>query len=376
MRAFLAPFFLAALVAPSDAEVRAQTLDGVRLAGGEPAFLLRGRRLRLGGELVATADLDWLAAAEPRPLAADGSPGLVLRDGSWLPVASISAAGRDRVRAQGPLGEIALPLEAIVAWGPAALLDEPPGDDDRVVLANGSRVAGRLVGLLDGSLHLQTTLAPEPVALALAEVVGVRLAVRVREPEGLHLAARPIEDRPPVFLAPAWPPALAVAPDTALDPARLGRLEVRGGRRVFLDRLPPATIEEQGAFGVVWPYRVGENLDGTPLRLAGRRYRRALVVHSQARLAWRLDGAYQRFQATLGIADIVAGVGDCAVRIEGDGRVLWQRDSITGRSPPIRVALELGGVDELALVVEPGQRHDIGDHLVVAEPWLVRRAKP
>jgi hypothetical protein len=166
---------------------------------------------------------------------------------------------------------------------------------------------------------------------------------------------------------------LAAAPQLAIGKALLpARLRLEGGRRVYLSETTPDQVVEEGAFGVVWPWSRDRNLDGSPLRLGGVRYDRGIVVHSKARLVWNLNGCYTRLHALVGIADIVADQGDCAASLIADGKELWHRDSVKGGDKPIPLDLDLSGVRRLELHVDYGARYDIGDHLALADSYLVK----
>jgi hypothetical protein len=183
------------------------------------------------------------------------------------------------------------------------------------------------------------------------------------------------DTHPPLRLlpVPSGGVGLAAAPQTEVGKALTNvRWRVEGGRRVYLGDLAPDAVEEVGAFGVVWPWRKDSNLDGTPLRLGGVRYVRGVVVHSQAKLAWKLDGSYLRLRALVGIADVVADQGDCAAALIADGKTLWTRDRVKGGERPTALDLDLTGVKRLELRVDYGQRYDIGDHLALADAYLVK----
>jgi hypothetical protein len=352
------------------------------LTGGheQGELALAGGRLTVAGRELALADCDWLrlddgaeSPARPRP-----EPlGVWLVDGSWLPAERIAgAAAADRLRVAGPLGELELPLAALAGWGAGDLAAAPAGGDDRVVVAAGP-LAGRVRGISEGRLLVATALDPQPIAIALEDVRELRLAQPLRAPAGTVLVAALDPRRPPLRLVPAAAGglALAAAPGVAVAGAALGgvRIRVDGPRRVWLSALKPAQVQEEGSFGVVWPWKADSDLDGGPLLLGGRRWDRGLSVHARARLAWTLDGAYVRLRALAGIADLIGAEGDCAASVLGDGKELWKRASIKGGDAPLALDLDLAGVRELVLQVDFGARYDIGDHFTLAEACLVRR---
>jgi alpha-glucosidase len=206
-----------------------------------------------------------------------------------------------------------------------------------------------------------------------ADIKAVHLAQAERKPLRPAVLARTDPRRPPVRLTPDL--GLAVAPDVRPDQAAVAalRLTVDTPRRVWLSDLAPASVVEEGAFGVVWPHRRDRDLDGQPIVLGGEVRAKGLTIHSKATLTWELAGAYVRLLALVGISDQLGSEGDCDVVISGDGRELWRRTSIRGGQAAIPVSLDLAGVNTLTILVDTGARYDIGDHLVLADAGLVRR---
>jgi hypothetical protein len=357
-----------------------QLLDGTTRTGG--TLVLADGVLTLDGAAIPLAEIDWFGAAGSGPPAAAPPETLVaaLNDGGVLPVTRVTSDADDTITLAAGAGRLSLPLGVVTAWGPLGVLAARPAAQDLVVLDRGP-LLGAIQGLQGGRLLMKTSLSDDPVSLPLGQVQALRLAQPSRTPSGPHLAVALVPGCQPLLLAPVWPPALALDPATPLDPAIVAsplfaarRCVVRGGRRTYLSTLAPAAVAEEGAFGVVWPHARDANLDGTPCFLGGVHYDRCLVVHSKARLTWRLDGGYERFHALVGISDALGAEGDCDVRIEGDGRVLWEHRGITGGAAPLPCDLTgLDGVVELVLVVDYGGRYDIGDHLVLADVWLARR---
>jgi hypothetical protein len=308
----------------------------------------------------------------PIPLA-DGPLGVLLVDGSWLPADALLAGSKpDCLLVRGCFGVLELPLEVVAAWGDP--LPEAPASGD-VVLVESGLLAGRVQGLAGGVLAFRSPLDPEPLSLQLSDIRAARLGNPARRPNGLRLRATTDPGKPGLdLLVTADGLALAAAPLVRVDPAALGALVLRveGGRRVYLSDLVPGTVDESGMFGVVWPFTRNQALNGGPLRLGGVLRAKGLVVHSVATLRWPLAAAYLHLRAEVGISDSVAPEGDCVAVLRGDGRELW-RARVRGGEPVRRLDLDLGGVTELELTVEAGERFDIGDHLVLADAQLVKK---
>ncbi len=352
------------------------TLDGRTLNG--PALVLDGKAgtVACGGTTMALADCDWLEPGAGTGLAnaANRAFGVWLVDGSWLPAERIRPGAADHtVELVGPLGTLTLPLAALRGWSTSG---EPPAGEkaeaDQVQLESGV-YSGRVEGIVAGKLILRLDIDPKPQELALDQVRGLRLAGALKSGRGLRLNAVLDDAHPPLRLLPGDPLTLAAAPAVAVGAGISAvRLRIDGGRRVWLGDLAAAHVEETGAFGVVWPWQKDRNLDGSPLRLGGVRYDHGLTVHSQASLSWKTAGAYERLRATVGIADLVADQGDCAASVLADGKTVWKRDSIKGGEKPQLIDLDLTGVQVLELHVDYGARYDIGDHLVLADAYLIK----
>ena len=107
--------------------------------------------------------------------------------------------------------------------------------------------------------------------------------------------------------------------------------------------------------------------------LGGKRHQRGVVIHSKAELEWPLDGAYTTFSCELGIVDLLGREGDYSVRILGDGKVLWEEQSVRGGQDPRQLSLAVDGIKTLRVEIGYGARYDIGDHLALANAWLLKK---
>ncbi|GDY14706.1 hypothetical protein LBMAG53_35840 [Planctomycetota bacterium] len=363
---------VAALAAAADGAV--SLLDGGDARG---QLAMSSDAVTVAGKRVALADCDALDLPGERPLALDEpGQGVWLADGSWLPATGLEpGATPDSLKISGPLGDLEVPLTAVRGWA-ASVLPTESGKPDLVIGPAGP-VAGRVVGLVAGGLRLATDLDPEPVTIPLSTVIACRIDQAVKAATGLTLAWRIRADRPALRLRPGVVPGLVAAPAVKLagwDLSALAgaRLRVDGGRRVWLSDLRPDKVTETGAFGVVWPWRRDTDLDGGPLVLGGILHAKGISVHSAASLVWRLDGAYARFSALVGIADLVAPEGDCLAQLVVDGKAVWSQ-RLRGGSRPLPVTLELPGAKLIELRIDTGERYDIGDHVALGSAFLVRK---
>lgn len=142
-------------------------------------------------------------------------------------------------------------------------------------------------------------------------------------------------------------------------------------RLVYLSDIEPREVLYTPFYDIEWKYARDTNLDGGPLRLAGKVHRKGLSVHSKTILRYRLNGEYTRFQALLGIDQLVDGAGDVVCRISGDGKLLYE-GTVRGADAPVPVSLDLTGVRELELLVDFGGDEDTGDHLDFADARILK----
>ncbi len=153
-------------------------------------------------------------------------------------------------------------------------------------------------------------------------------------------------------------------------------ITVRSDRMVFLSDLKPTDVEEETILTKPRSWRKDLNVSGKPLVVASKSYRKGIGVASRSRLVFSPGGKYETFAAVLGIDDETNGRGDCEFVILGDGRELM-REHITGSQKPRgkAVQVDVKGVRELTLLVEPGRDLDLADHANWCDARFLRAAK-
>ncbi len=109
---------------------------------------------------------------------------------------------------------------------------------------------------------------------------------------------------------------------------------------------------------------------GNPLSSGGVEFARGLGTRAPSELSYRIFGAFQRFQARVGIDDEVEPPQDAAVTFEvwGDGRRLWSSAPIRYGREPLAIDLDVAGVQELTLRALPV---GAGGHADWLEPRLI-----
>ncbi len=343
---------------------------------------------------IPIARCDWIDLSSSRPDAplpfSKSQKGVLLKDGSWLPAMDIrSALGDDTLIVTSSLGSFQFSVLDIIGWGQYEDIAEKAGakgeQNDCIWRTTGPSVEGSIVAVRDNSVFIQTNLLPEPIPLSFDTIRSVCLRGEIQVPTGVHFRMTTQADAPPLCLAPVYPLCIAAlysssVPDTemkgALEPvADLPRLFVVGGDRVYLSDMTPSLVETEGAFGATWAYGVDKQIDGSQIRLNATSYEKGLVIHSKSLLEWSLNGQYETFTATIGIADDFHYEGNCAVSLIADEQVVWHKQQLRGVDGIQRVHLPVDDVRTFTIQVDYGERFDIGDHCVFAEAHLVRVQK-
>lgn len=153
-------------------------------------------------------------------------------------------------------------------------------------------------------------------------------------------------------------------------------LELQSDRVVHLSDLEPSETDHHTLFGASWPPKKNRNVAGGPLVLGGRRFDKGLGVHAFTALSYALDGAYERFTATIGIDDGAAPHGSAVFRVRLDGQLRYESPLM--RSGQTRdVSVDLRGAARLTLECDMGDELDLSDHGDWAAARLIRaRADP
>ena len=94
--------------------------------------------------------------------------------------------------------------------------------------------------------------------------------------------------------------------------------------------------------------------------------------YARTRLAYALEGEFERFCATIGIDDAARPRGNVVFRVWGDAEMLFDSGPVTGNDEPRDVRLDVRGVDKLTLLVDFGEQMDLADHADWAAARVIR----
>ncbi len=156
---------------------------------------------------------------------------------------------------------------------------------------------------------------------------------------------------------------------------KLASLDVKNGRLTWLGDLKPAAVTQVPYFDRLMPYRVNQSLTGGPLFMADGPITKGIAVHTRCLLAYNVDGGFERLRAKVGFQLPEARAGQAAVRITGDGKVLWSEANLKGdASKPAAVDIDISGVKTLSLEADYGPSGDVAGRVIWGEARLVKAA--
>lgn len=141
----------------------------------------------------------------------------------------------------------------------------------------------------------------------------------------------------------------------------VARMEVQSDRLVFLSDLKPLKAVQQAQMTFPGPYRKDRSVLGNELTLGKNTYAKGLGVHAYCLLTFPCEKRFDFFVATIGIDAETKGKGDCVFKVLGDGRELFKR-RMRGKDAPVPIRVKISGVEEITLIVEPGEDFDLADH--------------
>jgi len=175
-------------------------------------------------------------------------------------------------------------------------------------------------------------------------------------------------------LKPLLPGAESAHLDIPLD--QLATIDVKNGRLTWLGDLQPTAVSQIPYFDRLMPYRVNQSLTGGGLALSDGPVSKGIAVHSKCVLTYGIDGAFERFRVKVGFQQPEGKAGRAAVRILGDGKVLWEETDLRGdASKPVAVDLSVAKIQSLTLEADYGANFDVAGRIVWGDARLVKASK-
>jgi hypothetical protein len=159
--------------------------------------------------------------------------------------------------------------------------------------------------------------------------------------------------------------------------SRVRRLDYAAGNRQLLAKLPRESFVRETWFTVAGkePARsfgpqVGRTPEG-PITLGGELCPTGLWLPAKTALIVRVPAGFHRLTARVGIEDRVASTDGARLKIEADGKTLY--DELIKRGPqPAALDVDLAGARRVRITVDYGGESFLGDQLVLCEAMFVK----
>jgi hypothetical protein len=253
------------------------------------------------------------------------------------------------------------------------------GESDRVILANGDKLAGRLESIRDDKLRLEAELVVADIELhRIRAIIFDPSLLRRRKPEAFRAIAGFTDGSrltAEELVLDGESLTIKLAGGTALKApaAELVCLQPLGGTVTYLSDREPAGCRQIPYLDLPWPpYRADRNVTGGLLRAGGRLYLKGLGVHSASRLTYELDGPFRTFQSALAVDDSTSGGGSVRFLVYVDGERKFASPIVRGGTAPVPISVDVAGAKRLDLVVDFADRADVLDHADWLNARLVR----
>ncbi len=138
--------------------------------------------------------------------------------------------------------------------------------------------------------------------------------------------------------------------------------------RVYLSSLAPT--EAHQAWGQLG---LDASVQGKRLRIGAREFEHGLGTHAASEIAYDLDGAYDAFEAWVGVDAEMDYFGKSSLEfiVLVDGKEVFRSGVMLNATPAARVSVSVKGARELRLLVTNGGDNINGDHADWADAALI-----
>jgi hypothetical protein len=375
--------------------VEITTLSNDHITG--PIRTWNATRLVIGGERpreVAIADVLSLRFPRHQRRATLG-PCVVLVNGDRFAADAVRTKDEQLVATwtHAPLRkELTLPLETVSAMvfasspgrtealGLLAGLSKAAPGADTVQLIAGDRLTGEFRQLDGGFLEFAAAVGPLKLDRSRIQWLGLdpELSSPPRIPATRWIAF--LTDGSRITASDCQP-----REDFTLQLAPLvgGRVTVPWHELVRLQPISPRVeplSQRQPVAETFQPYLDGRqvlihdrSVAGSPLTIRGEEFVTGLGMRSRMTATYALEPGDRQFRSAVGVDDAATAEGSVRFRIEVDGRDVWTSPLVTGQTGAIETPLiDLSAARRLTLIVEFGERGDVGDLADWCDPVILR----
>ncbi len=252
---------------------------------------------------------------------------LVLRDRDVLPGYPVGTRHENIIFHASGLGVVHIPLSAVAGLrrSEKVAIPDSAADHDSLYFNNNSHLAGAVVKIGRKHIVFQSNLGNTTIPLSRVNHVilgGVATLPTGPEPGARIVFLNGASLRTPKF---DWSDGKLSLVDpagkTISVPIReVARIEIVGGRAVWLTDLKPTRIHQVSWIGDNRPIRNNRCVTGRPLRMNGEEFTHGLGVHVNCSVTYKLGGLYQYFMVRPAMDDSAGAYGRANVVILADGK--------------------------------------------------------
>lgn len=250
---------------------------------------------------------------------------------------------------------------------------------DLIVLRNGDRLQGELLGLQGEVVTIETSLGEiQPKARLVERLVFNPELIFAEKPDGLVRTVL-LSDGTVLNLQDASANGLTLTgtllagTKVALPLEEIHELTVSGGDVVALAEVTSNRQTITSFLDTKRPPRGNRNVLGGLLTIRGRPSLTGIGVAGGTTLEWDVDESWQSLRATVGIDDAARGRGSVIFEIRVDDRSVWRSEELTGTDEPVAVPpVDLVGAKKLTLHVEYAQQGNVLDYANWSDAVLIR----
>jgi hypothetical protein len=151
----------------------------------------------------------------------------------------------------------------------------------------------------------------------------------------------------------------------------VSRVSVQSDRLVYLSDLTPAQVDEEPVVAFPRTWQRDKSVGRRTLTLGSRTFAKGIGVQARSQLVFSAGEEFALMTATIGIDAETGGRGDCLFIVDGDGEELF-RKRVKGSDPPSDLRVDIQGVKDVTLLVDPGEALDLGDHANWCDACFIR----
>ena len=280
-------------------------------------------------------------------------------------------------RSGSELSEVPLQSLKAIVWRESPTVDRqlnnPSPDKDAVMVdtPDGERGVEGIVELLDNE-RLQINYQSRSRTIGLSKINAIVMANLGMDPPSGPIATITMTDGSTVAGAISMMSGGALSVQLTggsinLMVKNIAKIEIPSDRLIFLSDLEPVEVQQNTDFAVFRPWQKDRSVENNPMTI---RYgstdkvmeiKKGLGTQAFSLLTFNNSEAFDRFNAVVGIEGETRGRGDCQMVVMGDGIELWSQ-RVRGTDDPVEIDVEIEDINQITLVVYPGENFDLGDH--------------